>query len=247
MRTKKAYELVGMQLTYDMGENIKAVIEGFVPEILADTTVNDAKELACRIHLGYASPDDVVRSIIQRGADWAVEYFRKGDVREIRGGWYHPLSYGLLLCLLIQDNRKVASLCSWPKPTKRPEYKGPLEDEIQLMYLVLGSLFQQSPDKRFENLRTKIAASRLKNVRVLSRALDAVVARDQNAFANAIEECVKHHMTKPKPEPDAYFMEDWLPLHANTIYLAGLQLGLDRPDYPPEVAAYLMTPESVGF
>ena len=54
-------------------------------------------------------------------------------------------------------------------------------------------------------------------------------------------------MSKPKPDPDAYFMEDWLPLHANTIYLAGLTRGLNRPNYPPEIAAYLMTPESVGF
>jgi hypothetical protein len=42
-------------------------------------------------------------------------------------------------------------------------------------------------------------------------------------------------------------MEDWLPLHANTVFLAGLQLGLKRPKYPDNIAAYLMTPESVGF
>jgi hypothetical protein len=76
--------------------------------------------------------------------------------------------------------------------------------------------------------------------------VDAVVARDQSAFAAAVEGCVRHHMTKPRPSPAATFLEDWLPLHANTIYLAGLALGLERPAFPRPVGAYLMTPESVG-
>lgn len=241
------YEILGMRLSYDMRENIEAIVNQFDPALLQNIAPNDSKEVACRIHLGYSPPSPKTRKILEEGAGWCVEHFQRGDTRDVVGGWFDPLFYGMVLCLLTKDTAKLRSICSWAKPTKRPEYKGPLEDEVQLLYLVLASLFQDKPDKRFEKVRDKIAANRSKNVRVLSKALDAVISRDQEAFAAAIEACVKHHMTKPKPDPAAYFMEDWLPLHANTIYLAGLALGLHRPNYPPEVAAYLMTPESVGF
>ena len=138
-------------------------------------------------------------------------------------------------------------ICSWATPKKRTEYKGPLEDEMQLLYLVLASLFQDKPDKGFEKLRAKIAASRNKNVHVLSKALNAVIERDQDAFAAAIESAVRHQMTKPKPACDATYMEDWLPLHANAVYLVGLALGLKKPTFSSPIDAYLMTPETVGF
>lgn len=240
-------EIIGIKLSYDMNENLKAIVEHFDPEFWQDAAPNEAKELACRVHLGFGAPDARIRRIVQQGAEWVHSYLAKGDTHEIKGGWYHPLSRGMLLCLLTNDEAKLRSICSWAKPTKRPEYKGPLEDEIQLLYLVLASLFQDKPDKRFEKLWEKIGANRSKSVRVLSKALDAVISRDQEAFNTAIEACVRHHMTKPKPDPGAYFMEDWLPLHTNTICLVGLALGLNRPNYPPEIAAYLMTPESVGF
>jgi hypothetical protein len=244
--TRENHEIIGMQLTYDVGEWANRCLERFVSHRMSDLTLNDAKEDACMVHLGFVAPDKLP-DIVRQAADCAVEYFEKGDTREINSGWYHPLFYGLLLCLLIGDERKIVSLCSWATPTKRLEYEGAVEDEIQWLYLVLASFFQEKPDKRFEKLRAKIAACRTKNVRVLSHALDAVAERDQADFAKAIEACVRHHMTKPKPKPDGHFMEYWLPLHANVIYLAGLHLGLDKPAYPPEIAAYLMTPASVGF
>lgn len=235
-----------MQLSYNVDECIERCIAEFDPVLSGSSTPNDAKELACRAHMGYCDSGRL-RNIILQGADWAVKHLEKGDTREMVGGWYHPLSRGMLLCLLTNDTLRLKRLCAWAKPTKKPEYKGPLEDEIQLLYLVLSSLFQTAPDKKFEMLRQKIAACRVRNVKLLSNALDAVINGDQQSFGKAIEEYIKYHKSKPKPAQDAYFMEDWLPLHANVIYLIGLQRGLKPPDYPPEIAAYLMTPETVGF
>jgi hypothetical protein len=247
MNTVKNYEVIAVRLDYDMAGNVAALIEQFDPQLLQNQTPNDAKELAARVHLGFASATDRTRAILTEGACWTVEYFSRGDVRESKGGWFRPFSRGMLLCLLIQSYEKLKSLCSWVKPTRKPEYQGPLADENQLMYLILGSLFREDPAKGFDRLGAKIDACRIKEVRLLKKALDAVANRDEGAYPTAIEACVRHHMTKPKPAPDGYFMEDWLPLHANTIYLAGLQLGLQRPDYPTEIAAYLMRPETVGF
>jgi hypothetical protein len=204
------------------------------------------------VHLGYAAPDDV-RDEVYRAANWVVEYFEKGcrwlcgsgtDVEEIKGSWRRPFSCGLMLCLLLADSVRLRRLCAWAKPTKRLEDAYPAEeDEIQLLYLVLASFFQEKPDKRFEKLRAKIAACRTRTVRLLSRALEAVVKRDQDVFAAAIEACVQHHKTKPHVSS----LSEWHPRPANAIFLAGLQVGLERPQYPPEIAAYLMTPDSVGL
>lgn len=240
------YQLIGIQLTYDMAEEVKAILATFDPTNFSDMTLNLVKELVCRVHLGYASPG-CVPDLVRQSVDWAVNYFEAGDTHWTKGGWFGPLSLGLLLGLLLGEDKKIFSLCSWAKPNRRLHYQGPLEDEIQRLYLVLASLFQEHSDSRFEKVRKKIAACRTRNVRVLSRALEAVANRDDEGFAPAIEACVKHHLTKPKPRPDAHYMEDWLPLHANTIYLAGIRLGLPRPQYAPAIAAYLMTPESVGF
>ena len=247
MQKPKNYEIIGMRLDYDVVEQIRIASSQFDLQLLQDLAPNDAKETACYIHLGFVPATDELRSIIKQGADWVVEYFKKGDVREVKGGWYHPLFHGMLLCLLIDDDSKLRSICSWATPRKRPEYKGPLPDEIQLMYLVLASFFQENPSKGFERLRTKIAACRTREVRLLSKALTAMAERDEGEFARAIQKCVEHHKRKPKPDPDAFFMEDWLPLHANVVYLVGLKLGLERPEYPDQIQAYLMTPESVGF
>lgn len=129
------YKIIGMQLSYDMTENVRVIVEEFDPEFWQETTPNNAKELACRIHLGYAPPNARTREILREGAEWVCRYLAKGDTRDIKGGWYHPLSRGMLLSLLIKDTEKLRSICSWAKPTKRPEYKGPLEDEIQLSIL----------------------------------------------------------------------------------------------------------------
>lgn len=247
MTRLKNWELIGVQLDFDVVEASRRALARFDPELLQNLIANDGKEVACYLHLGFVPPTDELRDIIRQGAEWAVEYFRKGDVREIKGGWFHPLWYGMLLCLVIDDEEKLRSLCSWATPRKRPEYKGPLPDEIQLMYLVLASFFQERPVKGFDRLRAKIAACRTREVRLLSNALSAVAERDAGEFAVAIRKCVERHKRKPKPDPDVFFMEDWLPLHANVVYLVGLKLGLERPSYPDNIGAYLMTPESVGF
>lgn len=250
------HKIIGIRLPPDFsdaGEDwVKKYLASRSFPVLSDSTPTDGMYLAELVHLGYATSDDV-REEVYRAAQWAVEYFERGcrwlcgsgaDVEEIKGTWYRPFSSGLLLCLLLGDSVRLGRLCAWAKPTRRLEDAyPPEEDEIQLLYLVLAGFFQEQPDKRFQKLRAKIAACRTRTVRLLNRALDAVVLRNQEAFATAIESCVKHHKTRP----DATSLADWRPRHANAIFLAGLHLGLGRPEYPPEIAAYLMTPESVGL
>jgi hypothetical protein len=240
----KNHELLGMRLTYDMRENVSAIISQWNPAFWQDISVNNAKELACRAHLGYAKGKQVGR-IVEEGADWAVEYFRKGETRKF--GWYKLFFHGLLLCLILNDRARIERLCQWARPTRKPDYNPILPDEMQLFCLCVASLFQKNPAPGFESLAAKVAATRNKEIRLLSRAFDAVRKSDPIAFEKAILECIKFQQTKPRPEPDAYFMEDWLPLHANLVYLAGLQSGLKAPKYPAKVSAYLMTPESVGI
>jgi hypothetical protein len=237
-------EIIGVRIDYDMQENVANIIRDWNPEFWREHSVNNAKELACRAHLGYAKGEDICR-IVREGANWAVAYFEEGDTKKY--GWYNLLSHGLLLCLLINNEILRNTLCNWAKPGKKPDYNPVLPNEIQLLYLCIASLFQEKPARQFEMLAAKVAANRNKEIRLVSRAFDAVKKPDQAEFENAILECVEYHKTKPKPDPDAYFLEDWLPLHGNTIYLAGLQLGLKAPKYPANIAAYLMTPESVGF
>lgn len=151
------------------------------------------------------------------------------------------------MCFLTNDVDGLHVITGWAKPTRKPDYNPVLPDEFQYLYLILGSLFQDKASPGFKKLLERITSKRHKELRLLAQALVAIEERDQEQFEKSIDACVRHHMTKPKPGPSASFMEDWLPLHANTIYLAGLELGLGRPDYPAEIAAYLMTPESVGF
>lgn len=242
------HKIIGIQLAYDMKKSVRELVNSFHPDLLDEVTPLDGKEIAYSVHLGYVTPDDVLRDIMRRGADCAIAHFEeKGDTRKDHGSYLYQ---GLMLCLLMGDRTRLVRLCACITPRKRPiQFGWPFEeeDEIYWIYLVLAGFFQEKPDKRFDKLRAAIAACRTRNVRVLSRALEAVAQRDEEAFAPAIQACVEHHRTKPKPRPDWRLLGDWMPRHANAIYLAGLCLGLKQPTYPPEIAAYLMTPESVGF
>ncbi len=115
------------------------------------------------------------------------------------------------------------------------------------MYLLIASQFQSDPPPGFDELMNKISACRVRQVRLLCKALTAVIDRDSPGFSVAIQKCVEYQKSRPKPEPKDFSAEDWLPLHANVIYLTGLKLGLDNLNSSDDIAAHLMTPESVGL
>jgi hypothetical protein len=235
-----------MHIHEDMSETPESMrrrIESAMP----DTALNDVKEFLFQKHAGYEVPLEKIHDQIHKCTSWVVEHFASGNVTEMNGGWFHPLSYGMLITLAVGDNGKFKEICQWAKPSTKPEYKGPVPDEIQKLYLVLASQFQESPSLEFHRLVDEISASKKRDVKLLAATLRSLVEKNEKGFAISIVRCVEAHAKKRKPSPDAYFMEDWFPIHANTVYLVGLALGMQRPNLPPEIAAYLMTPESIGF
>lgn len=224
-----------------------------------------ALEVVAYRHLGLPEAPDA-DPWIQKGLDCALYFFlddpgggpgkesmavfkKKGDASV---SWSESFSRGLILGLLSKREDDVSRLCTWPWSELTPEYSGmggDLEDEVALMYIVVAASLRPPGDPLagLEKITAKIRKCRTKRPRLLMKLWDAVEARDQDAYAKALAQSLKHHASGKKIENSSAQIADRLALAQTAITLAALRHGLAIPDLPPELAAYLITRESIAL
>jgi hypothetical protein len=106
------HEVIGMHLSYDAADLVRRIIADWNPASYRGLMLSDAKELAGYTHLGYVRPGPVVCGLIREATAWAASYFERGKTSGADGGWFAPLSYGILLCLLADDRARLAKICA---------------------------------------------------------------------------------------------------------------------------------------
>lgn len=249
--SKETYHLLGMKPSKD---SLRRCTEKIDSSELEDETGAGLASLAVSysfcIHLGFkflpeyisfvkSTPPQVAMYIV--GEDFAID------------GWYWAFTRGLLLSLLAGDDDSLQQLCDWSKPkVKRDDYC-PADEEELLAPLIVASLFQKKPSTKFRQTAEKFTTSRKREFKLLGNAIIALHERDQESFVKSVQEHVQIYQKKPLPQVKragkievgtSTYVNDWLSLPMNIIYLAGLKLGLADPKFPKDIMAYLITPQS---
>ena len=165
--------------------------------------------------------------------------------------WYKAFSRGLIL-LLLSDERgeRFDEFCCWPWAELEPEYAGmgdDLEVEIAYMFIIIAAAFRSEPMEGFDELLDKMQKCRLRRPKLLLKSWEAVLAKDQKAFDQAMAKSIQHCIKSKNKDPRSAMMEERLAFPQTAICLAAQRLGLSFPDLPRELANYIMTRESIGL
>lgn len=170
--------------------------------------------------------------------------------RNPRVWWFAPYSRGLILGLLSEHWDDVARLCSWPWAGLAPQHSGinvELEDEVALMYIIISSAFRKEPLRGLEKLCAKVRKCRTKRPRLLISLWDAFVEGDQAAFDKALEQSLRHHASGLRLSNRDWRLAERLALVQTAICTAAVRRGMQLPDLPEELSAYLITRRSIGI
>lgn len=167
----------------------------------------------------------------------------------LRAPWFRVLSAGLLLGMLAARWDDVVRLCGWPSANLIPEYSGmggDLEDELAYFYVVVAGGLRAEPMEGIDLLAEKVRRCRKKRPRLLMKSWDAVLARDQANFNQAIMQSLEHFASIRK-DPKCGKLAEHLATHQSMVCLAAGHFGLSLPDLSPQIAYPLITCRSLGL
>ncbi len=208
-------------------------------------------------HLGYPCCFDT-RDVLNLGVDLSVHFLRgewikarpdlaptidkRPDNSELN--WFDAYHQGLLVTLLSDRDAELRELADWPESwmeTKPSVWRQhPLDARL---YLLIANEFRAVPFPDVEDLRGTLRASRKKEHRLLYATWESVLARDQAAF----DRCIVESVLQWQRSYDGYCAhpQNCIAEDASAILAAGRRLGLKMPELEPEIAARLLTRESI--
>ncbi len=211
-------------------------------------------------HLGYPCSFDT-RQILHLGVDIILHFIRgewikyrpdlsptidkRADNPELE--WFGAFRQGLLVSLLSDREAGLRELADWPEPWMETDHTIlpglRLDPLYATLYLVIAHEFRSVPFADVEQLRSKLQVARKKPLQLLHGTWEAVLARDQESFAQGIVKSVQEwersydgHCAHPKN----CIAED-----ASVLLAAGRRLGMELPEFEPVIAARLLTRESI--
>lgn len=213
--------------------------------------------ILCLHHLGYATLDSV-DVVVNRGFDVAVEYFCDDSWRTDPASkseldktgqdgqltWAASFAEGLLFGLMSERSDDLIKVCDWVEANLRHEFPEDYEDELVSVYKSLAAGLRTRPMAGLDEIEQKVVKCRTLRPRVLFQAWDAARSGDQNGFEKHLAKMLKHSLSNMDQRASP---RDWVALHASNVCAAGRSLGMKMPELPPELAAMLMTRESLGL
>ena len=159
--------------------------------------------------------------------------------------WYSALRGGLFFGGLSERWEDVMRICSWFDATIEPEYSaGTIENQLFQLYICIAGSLSPEPMEGADQLLQQVKNCRLKRIRLLCAAWEAVIAADQAAFDKAFTETVKHFVANPSAITIAY---EWVAMHQSIIWLIAEHRGLQFPAMSDKCRAAVVTPQSLGF
>ncbi|ELP33057.1 hypothetical protein [Rhodopirellula baltica] len=228
---------IGFHVTFSLQELVESLLRHAEEDGRSKRNLHICCELIRARHLGANVPVPTLIELANDSVDAAIDDFDAG--RTSLEGWYRPLSEGMFACAFLGMNRKMARLCQWATPRKKPGYEGPLDNEIQELTLVTAGLFQGSLKPGFVRKLSRCSESRKARIRLLANMVQAIYDCDQDAFQISTQKAVQNYRKRKTPDPNLAILSKYLPVHINTAYYAGLCHGMTRCCFPDSVAAYL--------
>ena len=178
------------------------LVDSHLRSLNGDTGIHSlhtCSELIRAQHLGAQVPTEQLREGVCKAVDTTIDYFSAGRISV--DGWFKQLSGCIFLCSFCGEAERLQQACEWATPRKKPEYQGILDDEIQILHLVLASLFQAKPAAGFRRLLAKCRESSKTRIRLLANMVDAIDRDDQPAFEQAARRAVKNYRKRRLPDP----------------------------------------------
>lgn len=232
-------ELIKFHATFSLDFLVDSLFRG-LQDCQDEHNLHACCELIRAHHLGGKVPGTTLLQAIHDSVDATIGYFDVG--KTTIDGWYRQLSDGIFLCSFCGLDEKLTRICGWATPRKKPQYEGPLDDEVQKLHLVLASLSQSKPTPGFRRLLTNCLESRKTRIRLLANMIDAIIRNDQDAFEKSTRKAVQNYRKRKAPDSNLALLTEWLPVHINTAYHAGLCRGMVDCGFPDNISSYLCGP-----
>ncbi len=153
---------------------------------------------------------------------------------------------GLLLAALGQQWNDVDRLLSWLDLDLQPEYLGPLEPEVGRFYILVASHFRNPPIHNIDRIVDEINRCHSKRPKLLLNIWQAIQAKSQSNFDQAMLESLSL-FAKTKFNPKSADFTEAIAIPESFLNLLAVRLGLRYPSLPDQLAARLITPESIGI
>lgn len=172
------------------------------------------------------------------------------EMRKAKGNknfrWYKMLSQSVWICLMHDETQLLADIADWTESWFEPEWQPvPVDPLLAKMYIVIAASFRTKALKGQDELEAEIRKSRKKAPKLLLAAWDTAREGDQQKFDAALLASTEHFI-KSCPEEQVRLF-DYIAFGQSTVLAAARRLGLQVPDFGPEIMAYLPTSESVGL
>jgi len=223
----------------------------------ADADLHFILSLLAFAHLGYPCPFDT-RQVLDMGVALSIHFIRgrwvkahpdlartidkRPDNPELE--WFDAYRQGLLVILLSDRDAELGELADWPESWIETDRSVCRVDPLYAkLYLLVANPLRTEPFPNVEELRSMFRGTRKKELKLLYGTWEAVLARDQAAFAQGIVASVlqwERSYDGYCAHPKNCIAED-----GSTILAAGRRLGMQMPQLEPRVAARLLTRESI--
>lgn len=138
----------------------------------------------------------------------------------------------------------LAKVCGWVEVDLKHEYPEDYEDELVSVYKSVAAGLRPEPMPGLDKIEKKIMKCRMLRPRLLFQAWNAAREGNQAEFDGFLEKSLRHFLDNVPPKPIPL---RWVAMHPSVVCAAGRRLGMKRPDLPPELAAALMTRETLGL
>lgn len=160
--------------------------------------------------------------------------------------WKTIFERSFWLALMTDDEECLRMLADWVESWFKVgvTVNEPDETLVGQILISVAAAFRTSPLEGKEEMESQILKSRKRSHKTVFQAWDAARKKDQKGFESALLKSVEDFR---KRQDEEVILLEILPVPQAIVLAAARKLGMQLPDYPPEIAAYLPTPESVGM
>ncbi|MAT14491.1 MAG: hypothetical protein CMJ46_04390 [Planctomyces sp.] len=150
----------------------------------------------------------------------------------------------MLLGLLAERWDELDGICQWVQADLDPGYIGETKADYIFVKVILSVAagLRESKMRALASMEKKIIDSRMPGPVALFEAWDAARNNDQAGFEKGMTTALKQFSAQ---RGERFVVLEWIALHESIVNLAARRLGLKHPELPPELDAYLMTPETI--
>lgn len=214
------------------------------------SSIRDAISLLSLRHLEYAgAPGEL--DFLDIGADRVDGYFQlmRKKTAKFRDRWMvDVVAFSTVLAFLSNRTGVFESLCeslktNYANPAMWSSGDPPVA--VAQLQLLIASEFRKKAIRGSKAFPDEIRKSRSKHAKLLLEVWEAILAKDQIAFGEAITASLKHSVKakrKKNPSGDLFQHAAWL---ESSLALIAIHRGLELPPLEPEFGDWLVTRESI--